>query len=104
VVLVESTALGSELGVDFPCMVSGMDGVGNPRESLNTVQLENDNRSLLDRRHRRNGSPRGRRRGNQMPIMALAVAAEQPSPQSLGRLYHAYARFQGRGQYTYRQR
>src|SRR5271170_4029285 len=34
---------------------------------------------------------RGRERGNQMPILALAVAAEQPSPQSLRRLEHEYS-------------
>ena len=34
---------------------------------------------------------RGRERGNQMPILAVAVAAEQPSPQSLRRLEHEYS-------------
>jgi serine/threonine protein kinase len=34
---------------------------------------------------------RGRERGSQMPILALAVAAEQPSPQSLRRLEHEYS-------------
>ncbi len=34
---------------------------------------------------------RGRERGNQMPILALAVAAERPSPRSLRRLEHEYA-------------
>jgi len=34
---------------------------------------------------------RGRERGNQMPILAAAVAAEQPSPQSLRRLEHEYS-------------
>jgi serine/threonine protein kinase len=34
---------------------------------------------------------RGRRRGDQTPILALAVGAEQPSPQSLRRLEHEYA-------------
>ena len=34
---------------------------------------------------------RGRERGNQMPILALAMAAEQPSPQSLRRLEHEYS-------------
>jgi PAS domain S-box-containing protein len=34
---------------------------------------------------------RGRERGNQMPILALAVAAEQPSPQSFRRLEHEYS-------------
>ena len=34
---------------------------------------------------------RGRERGNQMPILALAVTAEQPSPQSLRRLEHEYS-------------
>ena len=34
---------------------------------------------------------RGTERGNPMPILALAVAAEQPSPQSLRRLEHEYS-------------
>jgi predicted ATPase/signal transduction histidine kinase len=34
---------------------------------------------------------RGRQRGNQMPILAVAVSAEQPSPQSLRRLEHEYS-------------
>ena len=34
---------------------------------------------------------RGRGGGNQMPILAVAVAAEQPSPQSLRRLEHEYS-------------
>ena len=34
---------------------------------------------------------RGRGSGNQMPILALVVAAEQPSPQSLRRLEHEYS-------------
>jgi serine/threonine protein kinase len=34
---------------------------------------------------------RGKERGNQMPILAVAVAAEQPSPQSLRRLEHEYS-------------
>ena len=34
---------------------------------------------------------RGRARGNEMPILALAVTAEQPSPQSLRRLEHEYS-------------
>ncbi len=34
---------------------------------------------------------RGRERGNQMPILALAVAAEQRSPHSLRRLKHEYS-------------
>ena len=34
---------------------------------------------------------RGRERGNQMPILAVAVASEQPSPQSLRRLEHEYS-------------
>ena len=34
---------------------------------------------------------RGRERGNQMPILAVAVVAEQPSPQSLRRLEHEYS-------------
>jgi hypothetical protein len=34
---------------------------------------------------------RGRERGNQMPILAVAAAAEQPSPQSLRRLEHEYS-------------
>jgi serine/threonine protein kinase len=34
---------------------------------------------------------RGRELGNQMPILALAVAAEQPSPQSLRRLEHEWS-------------
>ncbi len=34
---------------------------------------------------------RGVRRGNPLPILAVAVAAEQPSPQSLRRLEHEYS-------------
>ena len=34
---------------------------------------------------------RGRERGNQMPILALAVTAEQPAPQSLRRLEYEYS-------------
>jgi len=34
---------------------------------------------------------RGRERGNQMPILAVVVTAEQPSPQSLRRLKHEYS-------------
>ena len=34
---------------------------------------------------------RGTERGNRMPILAVAVAAEQPSPQSLRRLEHEYS-------------
>lgn len=34
---------------------------------------------------------RGIERGNQMPILAVAVAAEQPSPQSVRRLEHEYS-------------
>jgi predicted ATPase len=34
---------------------------------------------------------RGRERANQMPILAVVVAAEQPSPQSLRRLEHEYS-------------
>jgi PAS domain S-box-containing protein len=34
---------------------------------------------------------RGTERGDQMPILAMAVAAEQPSPQSLRRLEHEYS-------------
>ena len=34
---------------------------------------------------------RGTQRGNQIPILALAVAAEQPSPRSLRRLEHEYS-------------
>ena len=34
---------------------------------------------------------RGREHGNPMPILALAVAAERPSPQSLRRLEHEYS-------------
>ena len=34
---------------------------------------------------------RGREVGNQIPILAVAVAAEQPSPQSLRRLEHEYS-------------
>jgi predicted ATPase/signal transduction histidine kinase len=34
---------------------------------------------------------RGRERGSQMPILALTVAAEHPSPQSLRRLKHEYS-------------
>ena len=34
---------------------------------------------------------RGRERGNQMPILALAVVAEHPSPQGLRRLEHEYS-------------
>src|SRR5580692_7505483 len=33
---------------------------------------------------------RGRERGNQMPILAVAVAAEQPSPECLRRLEQEY--------------
>ena len=34
---------------------------------------------------------RGKERGNQLPILAVAVAAEQPSPESLRRLEHEYS-------------
>ena len=34
---------------------------------------------------------RGRERGNQLPILAVTVAAEQPSPHSIRRLEHEYA-------------
>jgi serine/threonine protein kinase len=34
---------------------------------------------------------RGRERRNQMPILAVVVTAEQPSPQSLRRLKHEYS-------------
>ncbi|MGA7817633.1 hypothetical protein, partial [Caballeronia sp.] len=34
---------------------------------------------------------RGRELGKQTPILALAVAAERPSPQSLRRLKHEYS-------------
>jgi PAS domain S-box-containing protein len=34
---------------------------------------------------------RGRERGNSMPILAVAVAAERPSPQSLRQLEHEYS-------------
>ncbi len=34
---------------------------------------------------------RGRKRGQDMPILAVAVASEDPSPQSIGRLEHEYA-------------
>src|SRR5271169_4071502 len=34
---------------------------------------------------------RGRERGSQTPILAVAVAAEQPLPQSLRRLEHEYS-------------
>jgi predicted ATPase/signal transduction histidine kinase len=34
---------------------------------------------------------RGRQRANQMPVLAVAVAHEQPSPQSLRRLKHEYS-------------
>jgi PAS domain S-box-containing protein len=34
---------------------------------------------------------RGRQSGNQMPILALALAADQPSPQSLRRLEHEWS-------------
>jgi hypothetical protein len=34
---------------------------------------------------------RGGKRGNQMPILALAVAPEQSPPQSLRRLEHEYS-------------
>jgi hypothetical protein len=33
----------------------------------------------------------GRQRGNPSPILAVALAAEQPSPQSLRRLEHEYS-------------
>src|SRR5258708_14366714 len=34
---------------------------------------------------------RGRQRGNPSPVLAVALAAEQPSPQSLRRLQHEYS-------------
>ena len=34
---------------------------------------------------------RGRRHGNPSPVLALALAAEQPSPQGLRRLEHEYS-------------
>jgi serine/threonine protein kinase len=34
---------------------------------------------------------RGKERGNQMPILAVSAAAEQPSPQGLRRLEHEYS-------------
>src|SRR5271169_1480414 len=34
---------------------------------------------------------RGRQQGNPSPILAVALAAEQPSPQSLQRLEHEYS-------------
>src|SRR5580704_11801349 len=34
---------------------------------------------------------RGRQQGNPSPILAVALAAEQPSPQSLRRLEHEYS-------------
>src|SRR5882724_1706160 len=34
---------------------------------------------------------RGRQRGNPSPVLAVALAAEQPSPQSLRRLEHEYS-------------
>ena len=34
---------------------------------------------------------RGRKQGNSSPILAVALAAEQPSPQSLRRLKHEYS-------------
>jgi serine/threonine protein kinase len=34
---------------------------------------------------------RGRQRGNQSPVLAIALSAEQPSPQSLRRLEHEYS-------------
>jgi hypothetical protein len=34
---------------------------------------------------------RGRNQGNQSPILAIALAAEQPSPQTLRRLEHEYS-------------
>lgn len=34
---------------------------------------------------------RGRERGSQMPILALAIAAERPSSQGLQRLEHEYS-------------
>src|SRR5258708_24628355 len=34
---------------------------------------------------------RGRQRGNPSPVVAVAFAAEQPSPQSLRRLEHEYS-------------
>ena len=34
---------------------------------------------------------RGRQHGNPSPVLALALAAEQPSPQSLRRLEHEYS-------------
>jgi hypothetical protein len=34
---------------------------------------------------------RGRRRGDQSPVLVVALAAEQPSPQDLRRLEHEYS-------------
>src|SRR4030081_1019438 len=34
---------------------------------------------------------RGRQRGNPSPVLAIALSAEQPSPQSLRRLEHEYS-------------
>src|SRR6202047_1201557 len=34
---------------------------------------------------------RGRQRGNRSPVLAVALAGEQPSPQSLRRLEHEYS-------------
>src|SRR6266446_9916473 len=34
---------------------------------------------------------RGRQRGNPSPVLAIALTAEQPSPQSLRRLEHEYS-------------
>src|SRR5580692_11415486 len=34
---------------------------------------------------------RGRHRGNSSPVLAVALAAEQPSPQDLRRLQHEYS-------------
>src|SRR5712672_4221988 len=34
---------------------------------------------------------RGRQRGNSSPVLAVALAAEQPSPQDLRRLQHEYS-------------
>src|SRR5260370_36533755 len=34
---------------------------------------------------------RGRQHGNPSPVLAVALAAEQPSPQGLGRLDHEYS-------------
>jgi len=34
---------------------------------------------------------RGRQRGDQSPVLAIALSAEQPSPQSLRRLEHEYS-------------